>query len=148
MLPTTPQVLCKFHLLDNWQIKAGSYGIKELLSGDKPVYKEFWSLLRGMIYFDLGNEYTLGVIRDILEEFVITAREKNMDRHSYLENYWRNYIDKIYLNEKTRHYRPEAVSGNLYHLMLDANYVTSTGDAEASHKQINSLFDNIALSKK
>ena len=90
----------------------------------------------------------MGVVRDILQDYVDMAREKNIDRHSYLDNFWRLYIDKIYLNEKTRTYRPEAMSGNLYKLMLDANYITSTGDAEISHKQINSLLGNIAISKR
>ena len=99
-----------------------------------------------MLYFDLSNEYTLAVVRDILEEEIVIAREKNIDKHTYLENYWRNYIDKIYLNAQTRSYQPLALSGNVYKQFLDCIFLTSTGDAEVAHKQINSLLDNVALS--
>ena len=147
-LPTTPHVLCRFHLLDNWQNKAARYGIKELLCGEKAVYGEFWKLLKGLLYFDIANELTLAVVRDILEDFITRARETNMDRHSYLENFYTNYIDRVYLNPQTRNYRPQAVSGDVYKLFLDCNFITSTGDAECAHRQIKSLLDNVAFSKK
>ena len=147
-LPNASHILCKFHLTDNWQLRAGKYGLKEALIGEKAHFSEFWVLLKGLLYFDLSDEYTLAVVRDILEDFIVMAREKNMDRNSYLQNFYRNYLDKIYLTPDTRSYHPRAVSGNLYKQFLDCNYTSSTSDAEISHKQINSLFDDVALSKR